>query len=166
VTEANKYRHAYRLLTGERLSLGGLEDAELAYLQGLRARTDAGEDYFDLLREVRGQGSPALASFGGRVTIGAAQSLFFRVALDIVERAGVRQGRVLDTSDCRPESPTRFVSIADAAGKIGLSRQAVHRAIQKGKIVARFERRLGYGASTWVVDLESAIRYGRDKGST
>ena len=154
MTEANKDRHAYTLLSGQQLSLGWLEESELAYLEGLKGKADEGEDYFVLLREVRGPESLALANFGGRVTHEAMQSLFFQVAIDIVERAGLRQGRVGDPAEA-PIDGKRFVGMAEAARSIGMSRQNVHRALQKGQIRGR---RMGKG-NTWIVDLESAIRY-------
>jgi hypothetical protein len=156
---SDEIRHAYTLLGGAQLSLGGLEGSELAYLERLKAKADANEDYFVLLREVRGRESVPLWNFHGQVTPEAAQSIFFQVALDIVERVGLRQGRVLDPAKALPEAAMRFVSIAEAARVIGMSRQAVHKALQNKKILGWLERRPGYGASTWLVDLESALRY-------
>lgn len=153
--EANKDRNAYILLDGRQLSLGWLTAPEFHYLTKLKDRADADEDYFDLLREVRGSRSMALADFGGRVTRGAMQSLFFQVALDIVERAGIRQGRVLSPEEPKFDSTKKFVGMAQAARLIGMSRQAVHRVLQSGKILGW---RIGEG-NTWVVDLESALRY-------
>jgi hypothetical protein len=155
MTEANKDRHAYTLLSGQQLSLGWLGEPELACLEEIKASADAGEDYFELLRVVRGPESLALADFGGKVTQGAAQSIFFQVALDIVERVGIRQGRVLDPADARIESTRKFVGMAEAARLIGKSRQTVHKALQRGAILGW---RLGMG-NTWIVDLKSALEY-------
>lgn len=153
--EANKDRHAYTLLSGQQLSLGRMGESELAYLNDLKAVADSGGNYFDLLREVRGPDSRVLADFGGQVTRGAAQATFFQVALDIVERLGIRQGRVLDPSENQVDSTAKFVGMSEAARLIGKSRQAVHVALQKGKILGW---RVGVG-NTWVVDLKSALEY-------
>lgn len=155
MTEANKDRHAYTLLSGQQLSLGWLGEPELACLEEIKARADADEDYFELLRVVRGPESLALADFGGRVTQGAARSLFFQVALDIVERVGVRQGRVWYPADTHIDSTRKFVGMAEAAKLMGVTRQTVHRALQNGKIRGHT---MGAG-NTWIVDLESALEY-------
>lgn len=155
MTNANKDRHAYTLLDGRQISIGWLGRSELDYLEHLKARADANEDYFTLLKEVRGPESRVLADFGGQVTAGAAQSLFFQVALDIVERAGIRQRRVLNPAEVEIAEVKKFVGMAEAAKQIGMSRQAVHRALQSGKILGR---RVGAG-NTWIVDLKSALRY-------
>lgn len=156
---ANKDRNAYILLDGRQLSLGWLTASEFAYLTKLRDRANADEDYFELLREVRGPKSVALLDFGGKVTCGAAQSLFFQVAIDIVERAGIRQGCVLDPKEIQVDSTKKFVGMAQAARLIGMSRQAVHRVLQSGKILGW---RVGDG-NTWVVDLGSALRYKKSR---
>lgn len=158
MNDANRNRHPYTLLGGQQLSLGWLSEPELVYLEDLKSRAEEGADYFDLLREVRGTGSRVLASFGGQVTHQATQSLFFQVAADIVERVGLRQGRVVDPAEA-PIDRQRFVGMAEAARLIGMSRQNVHRALQKGQIRGR---RVGKG-NTWVVDLESALRYKKSR---
>jgi hypothetical protein len=156
---ANKDRHAYTLLGGQQISLGWLGETELAYLEDLKARADAEEDYFELLREIRGPGSRVLADFGGRVTAGAVQSLFFRVATDIVEQAGIQQGRVLYPEESQVGITKKFIGMAEAARLIGVTRQTVHRALQSGKIHGRT---VGAG-NTWIVDLESALQYKKSR---
>ena len=149
----NKDRHAYETLDGKTLSIGWLEEKQINYLEYLKKQVDAGSDYFDLLRAVRGVNAMPLKDFGGRVTPEACQSAFFRVAQDIVERAGIAQGRSLAADELRMDPNVAFMSLAEAGKLIGLSRAAIHLALTKGKI-------LGWRVGTiWIVDRNSVLMY-------
>lgn len=149
----NKDRHAYETLRGEKLSIGWLTEPEIKYLEDLKEAVDSGDDYFDLLKRVRDVNAMPLAEFGGKVTPEAVQTIFFQVAADIVERAGVQQGRSLAPGDNRLDPESKILSMSEAAKLIGKSRQAVHLALTRGKILGW---RVG---SAWIVDVKSALRY-------
>jgi hypothetical protein len=151
----NKDHHAYETLDGDVLSLGWLEEKQVAFLEYLKAAAGRGADYFALLALVRGQDSQVLKDFGGRVTPEACQSIFFRVALDIVERAGVAQGRTLPAQETTLDPGVPFLSLSETAKLLGKSRAAIHLALTKGKI-----RGWRVGAA-WIVDRASAIVYGQ-----
>lgn len=164
----NKDRHAYKTLNGNVLSLGWLEKKQVEYLEHLKFSADHGADYFALLTLVRGPEALPLKDFDGRVTPEACQSVFFQVAQDIVDRAGIAQGRVVepDKSLIRVavsdesridvlDPKVDFMSLADAGKLIKLSRAAIHLALTKGKIH-------GWRVGTiWIVDRRSVLAYGK-----
>jgi hypothetical protein len=148
----NKDKHAYTLLSGRQLSLGWLDEMDMQYLEGLAEKAKAGEDYFELLKLVRGHG--AYPRDGGSLTPEVAQSLVFQVATDIVERAGIEQGLSIhpqDLFDIPQETP--LVSIAQAAEIIGFSKAATHQALMKGKL------RGWLVGNYWVLDRSSVERF-------
>jgi len=141
------------MMDGKTLSIGWLEKGQIKILENLKKAVDQGEDYFELLRTIRGQNSPMLKEFGGRLTPEAYQSVFFRVAQDIVERAGIAQGRALASEDLKMDPNMAFMSLAEAGKLIGLSRAAIHLALTKGNI-------LGWRVGTiWIVDRSSVLKY-------
>jgi len=148
---ANKDKHAYELLTGERVSIGWLNEADLEWLEYLRAAVERGDDYFNMLKLVRGGRTLKGAK---KLTPEVTQSALFRVAADIVERAGIRQGYAIPPGSGL-ESPDEkpLVSISEAAEVIGLSRAAVHQALTRGKL------RGWQVGSIWVIDHGSVIAY-------
>jgi len=149
----NKDRHVYEMLNGEKLSIGWLEPSEIQYLERIKELADADDDYFTLLRMVRGREARTLTNFGGIVTPEACQSVFFRVASDIAERVGIRQGRSLLSEQLKLDPNASLLSMTETAKLIGKSRQMVHLALIKGKI-----RGWRVGAA-WIVDAGSALRY-------
>lgn len=152
---ANKNRHAYEMMDGEILSIGWLEEKQISYLENLQKQVKAGSDYFDLLRVIRGVNAMPLKSFGGRVTPQACQSVFFRVAQDIVERAGVAQGRSIASEELKLDPHAELVSMSEAAKLIKRSRTAIHLALTKGTI------RGWQVGKAWIVDRNSVILYGK-----
>jgi hypothetical protein len=153
--QQNKDQHTYEMMGGKILSVGWLEEKQIAVLENLKAAANRGADYFTLLEMVRGKNSPMLKDFGGQVTPEACQSIFFQVALDIVERAGVAQGRTLPAQETILDPNVPFLSLSETARLLGKSRAAIHLALTKGKIHGW---RVG---SAWIVDRASALRYGQ-----
>lgn len=158
---ANKDKHAYELLSGERVSIGWLSEADLKWLEQLKEDVEKGADYFILLKRVRGVSARPLKG-SDKLTQEVAQSALFRVASDIVERAGIRQGfslpmgSGLETPDEKP-----LVSASEAAEMIGISRAGVHLALTRGKL------RGWKVGKMWVVDCNSASSYRNNRlGST
>jgi excisionase family DNA binding protein len=154
---ANKDKHAYELLNGERISLGWLSEKDMVFLEGLKAAYEQGDDYFEMLRAIRGKNA---YTFKGesRLTSKVAQSVLFRVASDIVERAGIKQGASLHP-DQGIESPDAkpLCSMSEAAEIIGVSRAAVHQALTKGKL-------RGWMVGTiWVLARADVLAYRRNR---
>ena len=156
---ANKDKHAYDLLNGERISLGWLSEKDMVFLEGLKEAYEKGDDYFEMLRLIRGNGAYTLKG-EPRLTNKVAQSVLFRVASDIVERAGIKQGvslhpdQGLESPDDKP-----LCSMSEAAEIIGISRAAVHQALTKGKL-------RGWMVGTiWVLARADVLAYRRNRQS-
>lgn len=123
----------YELLGGETLDLTALPKKDLEFLLDLMKRAVSDEDYFDLDRRVCGPGAFPLKG-GPRVTREIHDSLLFRVAEDIVDRVGIRQGTLApDPGDDRVPIED-IVSVRDAATALGITRSAVIKAAQAGRI--------------------------------
>lgn len=145
---ANKDKHAYKLLSGETVSLGWLNDGDMVFLETLKEHADEGEDYFSLIQRVRGRGSYVLYNFDGKVTEEATQTVLFRVANDIVERAGIRQGRLFHQKE-GPDAKN-LMTTAQACEVMGITRSGLHFLLTNGKIKGWKIGKL------WLVDRESA----------
>lgn len=151
---ANKDKHSYKLLSGEKVSLGWLSTDDMDFLDMLREDSDNGKDYFLLLEKIRGKNSYVLSKYQGEVTEEAAQSVLFRVANDIVERAGIFQGRVFRQGD-GPDAKN-LLTTAQACDIIDITRSGLHFLLTNGKIKGWKIGKL------WLVDRMSAEQY-RDR---
>ena len=124
---------SYQLLDGDVIDLGMLPREDLAFLLDLQRRAMEDEDYFDLERAVCGPGAYPLAD-SPRVTREVHRTALFRVAEDIAYRVGIRQG-VLAPNDDDELVPTEgIMSVSEAADELGISRSAVAKAAQVGRI--------------------------------
>jgi excisionase family DNA binding protein len=154
---ANKDKHAYELLNGERISIGWLSERDMTFLEGLKVAWQQGDDYFELLRAVRGKNA---YTFKGakKLTPEVAQSVLFRVAQDIVERAGIKQGVALPPGDGLEIPDNKpLCSISEAAEIIGVSRSAIHQSLTRGKL-------RGWMVGTiWVLARADVLAYRRNR---
>jgi len=149
--KANKDKHAYELLDGEVISVGRLTESEMLYLENLRQSIELNTNYFDLYASVRG----AFSYFRGDepMTAEIEQSVAFRVALDMVERHGIRSGILVAPEKKGIADDAKLLSMTDAAKVIGVTRAAVHHAVARGKI------RAWKVGSFWVCDGSSVERF-------
>jgi len=153
---------SYKTLSGESLSMAGLSARETAFLADLRRMAKAGVSFFEIERAAIGPGSPVLQGWS-RVTRELADTVLYRVASDIATRAGVAEGLILapEHEARRPEVPSdrSRLSVTQAATVLGVSRAAVHKAIQVGHLPA--ER---YG-NVVLVDRAAVLRRRRERAS-
>lgn len=150
---ANREKHLYRLLSGEKLSIGWLSEKDMKFLEKLKEDAVNGKDYFSLLKHIRGHNSYVLMNFNGLVTEEATQSILFKVASDIVERAGIRQGRVF-RSESAPEAKN-LITASQACEVMDVARSSLHFLLTNGKVKGWKIGKL------WFVDRESAENYSR-----
>jgi len=142
----------YELLNGETLDLSASGKEDDAFLLDLMQRAMNDEDYFDLERRVCGQGAYTLKG-SARITREVHETPLFRAAEDIVDRVGIRQGALApDPGDERV--PTEdIVSVTEAADALGITRSAVIKAAQTGRIKGK---KIGH---TWALLRRSVDSY-------
>lgn len=130
----------YKLLSAETVGLDGLDAREVAFLRTLQRMAASGISFFELERMAIGPGSPALQGWS-RVTRDIVNSPLYRVAADIVTRAGIAEGLILapEHEQERGEIPAdrSLMSVTQAASMLGVSRAAVHKAIQQDRLPAQ-----------------------------
>jgi excisionase family DNA binding protein len=150
----------HKLLSGETVGLGDVEARDLAFLKNLQRMATSGISFFELERVAIGPGSPALQGWS-RVTREIVSSPLYRVAADIATRAGIAEGLVLapEHEDKRRQIPAdrSLMSVTQAANTLGISRAAVHKAIQQKRLEAQ-----RYG-NVLLVDRKAVLRYKRER---
>lgn len=123
----------YRLLKGELIGLGQLTKDDLAFLLDLQRRAMENEDYFELERCVCGPGAYPLKG-SARVTREIHETPLFRVAEDIVDRVGIRQGVIAPDEDDRMIPIEGIMGVTEAAEYLGITRSAVIKSAQAGRL--------------------------------
>lgn len=150
----------HKLLSGEIVDLDGVEARDIAFLKNLQRMATSGLSFFELERVAIGPGSPALQGWS-RVTRETVSSPLYRVSADIATRAGIAEGLVLapEHEDKRSQIPAdrSLMSLTQAASTLGISRAAVHKAIQQKRLKAQ-----RYG-NVLLVDREAVLRYKRER---
>jgi len=142
----------YELLNGEPLDLSSVPKQDVEFLLDLMQRAMNDEDYFDLERLVCGREAYPLKG-ATRVTREIHDTPLFRAAEDIVDRVGIRQGALApDPGDERV--PTEdIVSVTEAAEELGITRSAIIKAAQAGRIKGK---KIGH---TWALLRRSVDSY-------
>lgn len=126
----------YQLLDGERINLAKLPKEDLAFLLDFQRRAMEDEDYFDLERTVCGpKAYPLKGSL--RVTREVHRTPVFRVAEDIAYRVGIRQGVLAPNEDDELVPIEGIMSVSEAAEELGITRSAVVKAAQAGRIMGK-----------------------------
>jgi len=142
----------YKLLKGSEADISKLPKEDIDFILGLYAQAMNNEDYFDLMRTICGPGAYPLKGSPG-VTREIHDSTLYLVAEDIVDRVGMRQGAILPDEDDVMVPTQMIVSAQEAAKKLGVTRSAVIKAAQQGKIKGK---KIG---GTWALLLESVEAY-------
>lgn len=153
----------HKLLSGETIGLEDVEARDVAFLKNLQRMATSGISFFELERVAIGPGSPALQGWS-RVTPEIVSSPLYRVAADIATRAGIAEGLVLapEHEDKRSQIPAdrSLMSVTQAANRLGISRAAVHKAIQQKRLAAQ-----RYG-NVLLVNREAVLRYKRERSQS
>lgn len=143
---------SYRMLNGETLAISTLPKADMEFLLDLMHRVMEDEDYFSLERSVCGPNAyPLMGS--PRVTREIHDSLLFRAAEDIVDRAGIRMGVLAPDRGDERVPIEEIMSVTEAAKKLKVTRSAVIKAAQSGRIKGK---KIGH---TWALLRQSAESY-------
>jgi excisionase family DNA binding protein len=150
----------YKLLSGEVVQLTGLSGREQAFLKNLQQMAKSDITFFEIERVAIGPGSPALQGWS-RVTPEIVNSALYQAARDITTRAGIAEGLILapQHEDIRSRIPTdrSMMSVTQASLALGISRAAVHKAVQQKRLAAQ-----RYG-NVVLVSREDVGRYKRDR---
>ncbi len=150
----------HKLLSGETVSLEDLDVGDIVFLKNLQRMAKDGISFFELERMAIGPGSPALQGWS-RVTREIVRSPLYRVAADIATRAGIAEGLILapEHEDKRTQIPAdrSLMSVTQAANTLGISRAAVHKAIQQKRLAAQ-----RYG-NVLLVSRDAVLRYKQER---
>jgi excisionase family DNA binding protein len=150
----------HKLLSGETVALGNLNPREGNFLKNLQRMAKDGVSFFEVERVAIGPGSPALQGWS-RVTPDIVGSPLYRVARDIATRVGIAEGLILapkhERERDRVPADRSMMSVTQAANALGISRAAVHKAIQQRRLAAQ-----RYG-NVVLVDREAVAEYKRDR---
>ena len=134
---------AYITLTGQKIDLSELTIRERALLGRIVKAYEAGEAYPNFVNKINAPGSPALGG-GHWVTEKVAASSLYRVCQDLADRLGIAQGFLAlgensstqDTGFADRREPN-YVSSEEAARLIGVTAEAIRKAIREKRIPAR-----------------------------
>jgi len=135
---------AYVTLTGEKIDLSSLTAQEKVFLGQAVKSYEAGEAYPNFVNRVNAPGSAALGG-GQWVTEKVARSALYRVCQDLADRLGIAQGFLAVGKNSSTERPTfvdagtepDIVSCEDAAQRIGVTAEAIRKAIREERLPAR-----------------------------
>lgn len=145
----------YLTLDAELLDLSSLRPEEAAFLERCREALSECMPYIEFINLVHGPENPVLEP-NQRVTLAVRQHPLYRATRDLADRAGIAQGTLLPAGhDSVDEDPfaDETLSIADAATAKGVSIKGVHKAIERGDLIAT----RGYKAR---VSIRSLARWG------
>jgi excisionase family DNA binding protein len=134
----------YVTLTGEKIDLSSLTAEEKVLLGRVVKAYETGEAYPNFVNRVNAPGSPALGG-GQWVTAKVARSPLYRVCQDLADRLGIAQGFLALGKNSSTErtgfvetaSEPDFVSSEEAAHRIGVTAEAIRKAIREKRLPAR-----------------------------
>jgi excisionase family DNA binding protein len=156
---------AYVTLTGEKIDLSGLTAEEKLVLGQVVKAYEAAEAYPNFVNRVNAPGSAALGG-GQWVTEKVARSPLYRVCQDLADRLGIAQGFLAVGKNSSAGRPT-FVDAAtepdidsceDAAQRIGVTAEAIRKAIREKRLPARQVGR------TYLLDRKAVDAYAARSG--
>lgn len=142
----------YTLLSGDVVDVSRLPRADTQFLLDLMQRAMADEDYFSLERSVCGPAAYPLKG-AARVTSEIHAAPLFRVAEDVVDRAGIRQGVLAPDPGGRRAPTDEIMSVSQAARALRITRSAVVKAAQTGRLKGK---KIGH---TWALLCTSVRTY-------
>ena len=131
----------YTTLDGQVLDLSDLSDQERAYLDRCRSAFSAGIDWIgfnNLL--VMGKDHPLLRETGGWVTRSIWRHPLQQALQDLSDRLGIAQGCVgAEPGDHLDRDPFAddWISTTEAARRKGVTLPGLHKAIERGDVIAR-----------------------------
>ena len=155
---------AYITLTEQRIDFSELTSEEKAFLGRIVKAYEASEAYPNFVNKINAPGSLALGG-GQWVTEKVAASPLYRVCLDLADRLGIAQGflalgpnsSIEDTGFVERREPD-YVSSEEAARLLGVTAEAIRKAIREKRIPARQVGR------TYLVERQAVEAYAHRSG--
>lgn len=140
----------YRTLDGRVLDLAGLRPREAAFLAECRAALARGMDWTAFAQLLDGPTNPLLRATGGVVTAEVYAHPLFVAGRDMEDRLGISQGKLR----ARPGAPAlgldpcadEWLGATEAAARKGVSLSGLHKAVDRGDVIARPAKEGG----TWI----------------
>lgn len=155
----------YITLTGEKIDLSGLTDEEKVFLGTIVKAYEAGEAYPNFVNRVHTPGSPALCG-GEWVNEKVVFSPLYQICQDLANRLGITQGFLargpnssMEGTGFVKQSEPEYLSAQQAAELIGLTAEAVRKAIREKRLSAR---RVG---KTYLVRRRAILAYDASRNS-
>jgi hypothetical protein len=152
----------YTTLDRRVIDLTNLTDEERAYFDRSYEAYEAGITWDRFNDLVAGLSNPLVRAAGGRVTRAVWDHPLYQALRDLDDRLGIRHGEVApsdgDDVDSDPLAD-EFVAVSEAAGRKEVTVKAVHKAIERGAIVAA---RAGDGTRRLDVSANSLARWTPD----
>lgn len=157
----------YTTLDGQVLRLDELSDGEAVFLRRCRAAYSDALGWRELANLVNGDENPVLEP-GRRVTPTVAQRPLYIAARDLADRAAILQGALAFEAAVESDPfEDELVPISNVAKERGVTIAAVHKAIDRGTLVASSERPLMVSRNSlarWQVNA-TRQRAGRTRGA-
>lgn len=129
----------YRTLGGQVLDLSGLEPGAHRHFEVCYAAWKAGATEESMAMLVGTAANPLVRAAGGRVTKDVYESVGFKAMRDLQHRAAIAHQTERADSDDWLGDPLadEWIPTAEAAKESGVTLPAVHKAIQRGELIAR-----------------------------
>jgi hypothetical protein len=127
-----------------------LTDEEAAYFERSHAAYVANMDWAEFSNLVAGSANPLVRDAGGRVTQSVWHHPLYQAVRDLEDRLGIRQGCVqAEAGDDVERDPLadEWISVSRAAEMKGVTATGLHKAIDRGDVIARPARPNG----SWLV---------------
>jgi hypothetical protein len=159
---ANGGPWSYTTLDGEVLDLTLLSDEEHAFFTRCYDAYCAGTMRWDAFADlVSGRQNPLLGSTGGRITREVMTHPLYQAVHDLEGRIGLRTGDLSPAGEdpalvARDPVDDDWIGPTEAAQRKGVTRAAVHHAINRGSLVARSQRP---GGAWMCVSVNSLTRW-------
>ena len=157
---------AYVTLTGEKIDLSNLNTEEKVFLGGVVKAYSKGDAYPNFANRVNAPGSPALDG-GQWVTEKIARSPLYRVCQDLSDRLGISQGFLAEGKNSSTDQSTfveapselDLITCEEAAKRVGVTAEAIRKAIREGRLPARL-----HGVRTYLLKSNAVDAYAARSG--
>lgn len=122
------------------LDLTGLAAEERVYFERCLQAYRSGTDWAAFMNLVRTVENPLLRPTGGRITQAVWEHPLFQALRDMEDRLGVKQGHLKAPAGTDPDGEPladEWIPAVEAAERKGVTLPGLHKAIERGDVIAR-----------------------------